>query len=61
MVIIIINSLQDNDVNCYLLVDGLASSSASVVHIAHVVAVVGVLKGADRLHSQLSLGDDSNR
>jgi len=28
-----------------LLVDGLASSSASVVHIAHEVAVVGVLEG----------------
>ena len=35
--------------SCYLLVDGLASSSASVVHIPHEVAVVGVLEGVDRL------------
>jgi len=28
----------------YLLVDGLASSSASVIHIAHVVAVIVFLK-----------------
>ena len=36
-------------VTCYLLIDGLASSSASVFHVAYVVAVVGVLEGVDRL------------
>ena len=37
------------NLTCYLLVDGLASSSTSVVHIAHIVAIIGVLEGVDRL------------